>query len=201
VGLFSRRPKDGVHGTAQVVAASHYRGDGVYQNCAIQLVVTVEGIAPYSAEVHQLVPGKKWPQPGMTLPVTVSRSDPQQIKIDFDGVPTGAERARLMAEQQAAIMRGESPPTGFGMGAPGVQFVGGSPADLPPEKLAALEQMLGMDLDGDGAVGAAQTQSAAPVDDSADDRLGRLERLAQLRASGALTDAEFAAEKQRILDS
>jgi hypothetical protein len=35
---------------------------------------------------------------------------------------------------------------------------------------------------------------------SDDDRLGRLERLAALHASGALSDDEFAAEKQRLLD-
>jgi hypothetical protein len=35
---------------------------------------------------------------------------------------------------------------------------------------------------------------------SNDDRLGRLERLAALHASGVLSDDEFAAEKQRLLD-
>ena len=35
----------------------------------------------------------------------------------------------------------------------------------------------------------------------ADDRVAALERLAALKASGALTDAEFETEKQRILDS
>jgi hypothetical protein len=37
---------------------------------------------------------------------------------------------------------------------------------------------------------------AAPADD---DRLGKLQQLADLHSSGALTDEEFAAEKARIL--
>jgi hypothetical protein len=32
-----------------------------------------------------------------------------------------------------------------------------------------------------------------------DDRLGQLEKLGQLHTQGVLTDAEFAAEKQKIL--
>ena len=40
---------------------------------------------------------------------------------------------------------------------------------------------------------------AATQDDFDDDRIEALERLAKLHASGALTDAEFAAEKRRVL--
>jgi hypothetical protein len=212
MGLFSRRSKDSVRGTAQIVAASHYRGEGIYQNCRMQLVVTAEGMQPYSVEVHQIVPGKKWPQPGFTVPVTVSRSNPQNVKVDFGEVPSGKERARAMAEQQAAFLRGEGVPGGAGipgaLGASSVQFVGGSIGDVPPEKLAKLEQMLGMDLDGDGVIGvtaAAAAAAAAAADQATSsgnaDRVGQLERLAQLHTSGALTDDEFAAEKRRILES
>ncbi len=47
---------------------------------------------------------------------------------------------------------------------------------------------------------ATATATAAPVS-PADQRLAQLERLAQLRESGVLSDAELDAEKQRILDS
>ena len=40
---------------------------------------------------------------------------------------------------------------------------------------------------------------AATQDDFDDDRIEALERLAKLHATGALTDAEFAAEKRRVL--
>lgn len=39
-----------------------------------------------------------------------------------------------------------------------------------------------------------------PVDAPADDTISRLERLAALRDSGAITEAEFAAQKAKILD-
>jgi hypothetical protein len=52
------------------------------------------------------------------------------------------------------------------------------------------------------AMGPWSGQAAAPPDDpEGDDIVSRLERLAALHASGALTDAEFAAQKQRVLGS
>lgn len=121
--------------------------------------------------------------------------------------------------------------------------VNGQPASA--EQIAQFETMTGMDLDGDGVVGAAGSAGAAspsgtpnavqvvsgdeaqrllgtflgatdqplgtatgtvtgtapgaPPDDAS--RVGALERLAALHASGALTDAEFNAEKRRILRS
>ncbi len=42
---------------------------------------------------------------------------------------------------------------------------------------------------------------AAPVPESMDDKLAQLERLAQLKAQGILTEEEFAAQKSLILGS
>jgi hypothetical protein len=42
---------------------------------------------------------------------------------------------------------------------------------------------------------------AAPVAESMDDKLAQLERLAQLKAEGILTEEEFAAQKAKILGS
>jgi hypothetical protein len=53
----------------------------------------------------------------------------------------------------------------------------------------------GPDASGVGMVAAA----AAPAAPAADDPVAKIERLAALHASGALTDAEFAEQKQRIL--
>jgi hypothetical protein len=215
-------------GTARVVACSSYNGDGIFQSCTLNLVVQVEGLAPYSTEHHQFCSRRKWPYPGMVLPVRVRADDPHSVKLDFDAVPDDATVARQAAEQQAAMLRGETPGGGPGFvaglgGSVGadVQFVGGTPADLPPDKRARLEQFLGVDLDGDGVVGpnpaasappaapgSAAPGSAAPGPDAAEaggptdegaDRIGQLERLARLHADGALTDEEFAAEKRRVL--
>jgi hypothetical protein len=206
-------------GTARVVACSSYNGDAMFQSCTLHLVVEVEGLAPYSTEHHQLCSSRKWPYPGMVLPVRVRAGDPHSIKLDFDAVPDASTMARQAAEQQAAMLRGETPggpgaAGGFaglaGLGAANIQFIGGTPADLPPDKRARLEQLLGADLDGDGVVGpnpaAASTPpppaqaATAPTDEGAD-RIGQLERLARLHADGALTDEEFAVEKRRILGS
>jgi hypothetical protein len=47
------------------------------------------------------------------------------------------------------------------------------------------------------AAGVGETVSPGTAD--SEDAIAQLERLAKLRASGALTEEEFAAEKQRIL--
>jgi len=202
--LFGGDGADDLVGTAQVVAASSYNGDGVFQSCRLNLVIQVEGLAPYSAEHTRLCSHRKWPYPGMVLPVRVRAGNPQSFELDFDAVPDDDEVARRLAEQQAAMLRGQMPaggPLGMaGMAGANIQFVGGSPADLPPEKRARLEQFLGVDLDGDGIVGA-NPAATTPGPGAADpgERIEQLERLARLHADGALTDDEFAAEKRRLL--
>jgi hypothetical protein len=47
----------------------------------------------------------------------------------------------------------------------------------------------------------AQLAQAAASGSGTDDQLTRLEKLGQLRASGVLTDAEFAEQKAKILGS
>ncbi len=206
MGLFKK--DKGIRGTAQIVGCSAHRGEGAWQSCRMQLVVQVEGREPYSAEANQIAPRKKWPQPGMTVPVKVDEKNPSKVKVDFDEMPTGKERARQMAEQHAAAMRGQPGMLGDagaagaagGMGAmqamPGQVNIVGDISQVSPEQLARLEQMTGMDLDGDGTVGGAPTASGGA---GGDDRVTQLERLAQLRASGALSDSEFEQEKRRLL--
>ena len=67
------------------------------------------------------------------------------------------------------------------------------------EALEGIERATGMDLDGDGrgagGAGAAPMIPVAPQGDV----VSQLERLAALRASGALTEEEFAAQKARLL--
>ncbi|MEA2125097.1 MAG: hypothetical protein QOI80_1879 [Solirubrobacteraceae bacterium] len=79
------------------------------------------------------------------------------------------------------------------------------------EALQGIERAMNMDLDGDGKIArgapappgetpwAAWTQAMAPGAGPAPDVVSQLERLAALKASGALTEAEFAAEKAKLL--
>ncbi len=178
-------------------------------------IISAPGVAAFPVEFTKIVRSSKWPFAGTVLACWVSQSNPQNYFIDFDSMPSHRDQARQQTAAQAAMMRGEAPGGAagsaagiagmFGGGAQ-VQFVGGSPADLPPEKLARLEQMLGTDLNGDGVVGApaaAPAPQATPGDSAtatdAEERLRLLTQLHKLHEAGALTDQEFATEKQRLL--
>lgn len=209
MGLFSRKIKNPVKGTAEIIACSRHGGEGRWQNCRMQLVVHVEGHQAYPAEVHQIAPRAKWPQPGMRVPVDVDPKDSRRVKVDFDAMEDTREVARRMAAEQAAAAAsgqttmGAGMPAGFTQSGPTHVNIVGDPNDLPPEKLAQVEQMLGMDLDGDGTVGGTPSPGGSAVPSGGtvgdDDRLAKLERLASLRASGVLSDDEFEQEKRRIL--
>lgn len=71
-----------------------------------------------------------------------------------------------------------------------------------PERFAFIDGQQYASIGGAASATASPPGSVTipPQDRSpADDRVGRLERLAALHASGALSDDEFAAEKQRLL--
>jgi hypothetical protein len=72
-----------------------------------------------------------------------------------------------------------------------------SGAQLSPDQAARVQEALGaLGLSGTASVQVVQTQGATA---GQPDPISQLERLAELRKSGALTDAEFEQEKQRIL--
>lgn len=167
----------------------------------MQLVVQAEGVPATSLRETDMVRADKWPSPGMTLPVTVDRSDPTRIKIEWDEVERSQDRAARNADALAAMMRGEAPSPGA-MGA-NVQVVNASGTDprlLPEEKKAKL-RMLGIDPD---ELAVRQGFGPAPVsadsDDEVDEQLARLTKLGQLRDAGVLTQAEFEEQKRRILE-
>jgi hypothetical protein len=189
VGLFSKlKGGGGVRGTAQVTSCSQYMGRGVYSMCRMQLVVQAEGVAPTAVEFEGLVHRKRWPQPGMTLPVSVDPANPQKVSIEWDEVPDSRDRSRANAEAMAAMMRGEGGAAG-GLG--GAQVINLSGGQLTEEQAAKL-RMLGIDP--------GTAQGAAPAaEPEPDDQLAKLERLGALRASGVLTEEEFQAQKRRLL--
>lgn len=111
MGLFKKLlgmntgPKDGVRGTAQIVSCTGYNGRGVYQNCFAEIVVQADGIEPTAVSWHGLAHRKRWPMPGMTLPVLIDPADPQRIEVLWDEVERSDDRARSSAELLAAAMR------------------------------------------------------------------------------------------------
>jgi hypothetical protein len=169
VGLFSRsRLEDPVRGTAQVISASGYRGRGIWQSCHMTLVIQADGVAPFSAEFDGLVAGKKWPTPGITLPVDVDRANPGRFEIVWDEVEGSRDRSLALADVIAEAMRAKA--------------AGGSREEIAERLQEAIPGAHVVRLGGGG-----------------DDDVARLERLAKLHESGALTDEEFAAAKARIL--
>jgi len=203
------RMKDPVRGQAQVVSCSMNRGDGIWQNCHLQLVVQGEGVPATSVEHNELIHRSKWPSPGLALPITIDRSNPRKFKIEWDEVQDSRSRGAANAEAMAAMMRGDTPPAEGPMGAFGganIQVVNASGTDprlLPEEKKAKL-RMLGIDVDQLAAqqgFGPAPPQEAASsADDGVDEQLARLAKLGELRDSGVLTPEEFEQQKRRILE-
>ena len=220
-----KRIKDPVRGSAQIVSSTRPPDNATSGNCRMHLVVSVPGHQAYAIDDQFIIKVKKWPSPGQNLPIVASQSDPTKFKILWDEIPDWTTTAAAQAAQLAAAMNQQPPPTTGEPPYPGqpgspMVMINGRPAT--PEELKQYEVMTGMDLDGDGtiaggaaapggglqgmiagAMAAQHGQPGAPADrpSAADDRVAAIERLVALKASGALTEAEFAAEKARILDS
>lgn len=202
MGLFGKRFKHPVRGTAQVIASPHPPDGSMYAaNVKLQLVVRADGMDPYATD-HRAwkVPVKKWPWPGNMLPVTVDLRDPDKLKIEWDEVRTTREIARGRAEAMAA---GEgSSAWGGAENDPDVeaaiQQVQAARPDMDVDEL--IEQVKKIAPDATISVESSTIGSgAAGGSDGGEDRLAQLERLADLHKSGALSDAEFELEKSRIL--
>ena len=188
----SKPPPNGVRAVAQVVSSTRHTPGSMYQNCRMDLVIHAPGIAAFATGFHGLVNHKHWPRPGMTLPVVVDPHNPANFTILWNEVPDNRTTGRQTAESIAAAMRGEpNPGQSFSGGFSGaqVQFAG-DPSRLTEDQKAKL-RALGIDPN---QIPGAAAQPAPPPDP-----IAQLERLAALRAQGILSDAEFEAQKRRIL--
>lgn len=207
------RPKDkpiagGVPGTAQVVSVSQYLGTGIYQTCRMNLVINAPNVTPTAVEFEGIVHNRLWPTAGALLPITVDPNDPTKYAILWGQVPDSREVAKADAEGIAAALRGD--PNSLsqflgggllgGLNAANVQVIG-DPSQLTEDQKSKL-RMFG--LDPDALIAAAQSggtvsTSFATVGTPPDDRISQLERLTALKDKGTLTEAEFEAEKKKIL--
>jgi hypothetical protein len=93
------RMKQPVRGTAQVVSCDPPRGTGVLQNCRMQLVVRAEDVPAKTVEHTDEVDRQHWPAPGVTLPVTVDRADPERLKVQWEETESSSQRAQAAAER------------------------------------------------------------------------------------------------------
>jgi hypothetical protein len=201
----AHRMKDPVRGQAQVVSCSQWHG-GTSANCRMQLVVQAPGVPATAVELDCMVHASRWPSPGITLPVTVDRDDPQKLKVEWDEVETSQDSSARAAEAMAAAMRGQggagAAPFG-GTASGGVNVVNLSGGELSEEQAQKL-RMLGVDpamITQAVEQASAMAPGPAGAGGAEDERLARLEKLGRLRAQGVLTPAEFEAQKRRILES
>ncbi|HMF58738.1 MAG TPA: hypothetical protein VK595_00115, partial [Vicinamibacterales bacterium] len=105
--LFPTRIDDGVRGTAQVISATGYYGNAVYQNCHLELVVEAPGVPATAVSLDALVHRLHWPQAGAVLPVLVEKQNPQEVQILWDETVDSRTSGRAEPERVAAERRGE----------------------------------------------------------------------------------------------
>lgn len=193
--------RDPVRGTATVVSSSSPM-DGMgdssppsWTHYSMTCVVQAEGVPAESAHQAGFGPTNRWPYAETVLPVTVDRADATEWVVHWDELLTVKETHDAQAEALAAAMRGE-------LGA-GVGGVGGVTVVDPHGDPARRDQVLSA-LQAQGVdVEALQRQRSDASENGSvsDDQLARLERLGALHSSGVLSDAEFEAQKAKILGS
>ena len=167
-----------------------------------QCVVEGKDLPATSVELKLSFPKTELPIPsGTAYEVTIDKSNLKNVKFHQEDEQQSASDGLAQANQLAEQMRSGATPgaTGF---AQNVQVVGAASPEQAKQAMAAAEQALGVDLDGDGQVagkGGSAPAAGAAAPASGDDAVDKLARLAKLHEDGALTDAEFAAEKKKVL--
>ena len=204
--LSEMRMKDPVEGTATVAAVDFPHGrtynDG-RPYTRLECVASGPGIEPVAFEHKSMIVAGKVPMRGDVLPVLIDRANPKRVVIDWDKVASrdlgwSDQRRddRQQAEKLAAEMRDR---------------VGGAPASSPAGQDAQRHtDSATIHANAEAAQARRAQRIAQSKADHAQEATGRggeeqklsqLERLARLHADGALTDAEFAAEKTKLLSS
>jgi hypothetical protein len=182
VGLLNRI-KDPVTGTGRVVWARPGSGS----KTDVQLAVQALGVESFEAMYTVEAPSHRPLISGASVPVTFDRERHQRLRIEWEEVPPAAAPGPSAPPAHAPAV--EPLQTAFPGGSVSFSRQVVDARDRP-DLLAPFEAMTGLDLDGDGRV---QGQTTG------DDTIDRLERLTRLREQGLLNDAEFAAEKKKIL--
>lgn len=184
MGLFSRKFKEPVRGTATVAGSTACPSHASSASCRMNLVVAIPGVPATPVEFSAMVRADRWPFPGAVLPIEVDLAKPSRMRILWDEVPSGRQRSQQAAQQIAAQLNGAGGqglpgvPAGAGGASPAAPGVPQPPVTLPggiqippgarvvsssmtingnaasADQIAAIESLTGMDLNGDGVVGA-----------------------------------------------
>jgi hypothetical protein len=191
MGLFGRKRRgERVRGTGRVVSCSGAPHNAAYGTLHMNVVVEAPGLPAYSHEYRKIaVRVTKWPSPGQVLPVEVDPTDPRDVDVLWDDLPTIDEAAKLQAERMAAMLRGE----------PGGQPVPDGMAGMVDQ----LQQMFPGAVVSTGSSAAPPPGGMPPVrvmaSQTGGDPVERLAKLAQLRDAGIVDQAQFEQLKAQIL--
>jgi hypothetical protein len=211
--------KKGRPGRGTIVSMGALDRGATSFNLHLTLQVFVEGMTPYEVSDQWMVKAKDCIGLSGSIPIKVDPDEPEKVAIDWE---TLRDDVAQHEEQRRASLAAMGP-VGAG-GFPAQVTQAPTPAlDIrnDPELRAKLEALLGRELTPGSTVQVAQgdpmlqmqilqtiqqhrmekaTAAAAPAPASdGDDMISQLERLSALRASGALTEAEFEAQKARVL--
>jgi hypothetical protein len=214
--------KKGMPGMATIVEMGVMDRDATSSNMPMTLQVHVEGITPYEVEGQWMVKAKDGVGLSGAIPVKVDPEDHDKVAIDWDGVRAQYEEHKAQRQQALA--------GGGGMGGMGGAVQGASPTiDLrnDPELRAKIEGIVGHKLTPGSSESVAENDPAMQMQimqvvqqhmaekaggggmpaapavggGGGDDPVAKLERLAALKESGALTEKEFEREKKKLLGS
>jgi len=224
----SKRLKDPIPGKAHIVSITSPPDSATSFNVQMVLTVQAEGIPAYTTEYDCIVSAKKYPSPGTVLPVTVDRSNPEHLRIEWDEVETTRDSAKRRAEQMAQAMNQGG--TGAAAAPEGMQVMGSSqiinvpPGSDPAAFVASMlpgaqgeqaaeairqamqwkQQAAGGSgttfpgIPGAGGVGPMQVAGAG-APAAEPDPVAQIEKLARLREAGVLTTEEFDSAKRKLL--
>ena len=90
-------------GTMHVVGASIMDRNAMIAPCTIAYAIEAPGFPAFSGQGTFYAQTKRWPQPGINLPVLFDAANPTHVDIDWDNAPrpvdVAAGAAQALAEQ------------------------------------------------------------------------------------------------------
>ena len=99
-------------GTMHVVAASAIERHAMIAPCTIAYAIEAPGMPAFSGQGTFFAQTRRWPQPGLNLPVVFDAANPAHVEIDWQRAPqpldVAAGAAQALADQ--LNQRGAPPP-------------------------------------------------------------------------------------------
>ena len=99
-------------GTMHVVGASIMDRNAMIAPCTIAYAIEAPGIPAFSGQGTFYAQTKRWPQPGINLPVIFDAANPAHVDIDWEQAPRPVDIATGAAQALADQLnqRGTTPP-------------------------------------------------------------------------------------------